>query len=706
MKLSKPTVGALALALVSSSGLATGCGGGTPSRTTLPQLPADEASLLELAPSDAYFVARLDLRELRASSSWDLVEARLATADEAERSIANGTDRVYLAVGGLIDPGPLPPQYDENGAYVSRPDWASIAQGLHGRLPSGVVIVEGASASLCRTIIDGLETTSDTHGFHHGTKDGIVLATRGSDFCALTWEPVWEHLIADATTPSPAARRLMAVARGGSLGTASMAFELDSPGFREVIANVGPSPSAERPQDERWAVIARGSLEILLDGLAAIEWEVRSTPRGFESIGRLQSSHHDRGVMWRELSDIYVRITNLVLQNTDLPASRRESLERYFGTIQLEPQPDGFIARSEITADTIARIFEELPPGEQLSEVVATPDLHALVYTLNGEASDTISRVEPRLAELAALDPEPRSSILVSLAEAYRYVGRYDDARALLTERIAASGNDASIELPRLSGALCQLELELGNGAPARRAAEAGLEACAQGSSECSGERAALLGCKALAMSALGEVDAAVALLRDPAENLDDGSALTIRTALAGVFLRANRTAEASGIADNLCVGRTYLTHCATLFLIQARLLARSGSSPAAIEEGLSGIETRLVRDSNLRVASEVELAFRSIRADAASRSVGSTDETKALCAETYAAVSEAYGVEHPRTLVALLAVARAAKARRDTAELTSSLQRVDALLAHLGPNAVERADRAALGGNTGRRQR
>ena len=702
MKQRHPSIGALVL--LTAVGAAA-CGG-TSSTLARANLPADELSLLELAPSDAFVVARLDMRELRASSSWELVDARLEAASEEERSIANGTDRAYFAVGGLIDAPPTPPMYNENGEYQRRPDWVGLAETFGGRIPAGVAIVEGRVASVCRALVERAETHGESHGYTYGIKDGTVVAVRGDSFCAVTFEPTWQHLLDDATTPSPTLRRLAAVANGGSLGAASMAFELDAPSFRAMIEGIGPDPAREGSDSEQWAPIARRIAQILMDGIAAAEWEVRSTAGGFESVGRLQVTDVDRGIMWREFTSMYLQILDVVMTNPTIPENVRDRYREVFSEVRVEALPDGYLVRSSVSAATVARLFDDLPnsgaaPAVDVATSAPASAVLQLPYELEGDAASTIAAVEPQLANLDQLDARERGDVLTALARSYRFVGRFDDARTLLRSSAEAAGNAGTVVAPTMYAELCALELEVGRAAEAKAAAADGVDAC--GGTYCGELESTLRGCEAIAMAAGGDVSGALAKVSRGNEPSDDASAIRFSVARARVLMIAGRLAEAATTVANVCLGRSHLDPCQEAAVLDAQLVARTSTVAADMESALLGLESRIGNVHGLRATTEASIAFESSRCDARSRIAGTEESTQASCADVYARAVEAYGETHPRTVAAGIGLARTARARRDTTTATATLAKVDRALGALGPNVPERADRTSLGGRAPR---
>ena len=84
-----------------------------------PAAPTDERALLDLAPDDAYFGMRVDLRAARETPHWEEISTLLAASGlkEAVPHLAS-TDRVWLILGGLIKA----PTFESTVAPVEEPD--------------------------------------------------------------------------------------------------------------------------------------------------------------------------------------------------------------------------------------------------------------------------------------------------------------------------------------------------------------------------------------------------------------------------------------------------------------------------------------------------------------------------------------------------------------------------------------------------------
>lgn len=211
---------AAALSLVVSS-----CSSGMPR----PAVPSEERALLDLAPGDAYFGMRVDLRAARATPHWQEFVTLLAASGLKEAVPHLGsTDRVWLLIGGLIEApafestvapveGPdepvdedayedesYPEDYaaetyeEEELAVVNEPTWAPIARVFGGRLPRAVIVVEGSAAALCATAVEG-QALRRVRGYQLGVVNGIAVLLKDRR-CVLTPEPVLDSLLQQETT--------------------------------------------------------------------------------------------------------------------------------------------------------------------------------------------------------------------------------------------------------------------------------------------------------------------------------------------------------------------------------------------------------------------------------------------------------------------------------------------------------------------------
>lgn len=194
-----------------------------------PTVPSEERAVLDLAPDDAYFGVRVDLRAARETPHWQAFTTLLAASGLKDAVPHLGsTDRVWLLLGGLVEaptfaaavPPPealdeeeseedadadegYPDDYgsemypEEEFEAVTEPAWAGIARVFGGRLPRAVIVVDGSAAAVCATAVEG-QALRRVRGYQLGVVNGIAVLLKDRR-CVLTPEPVLDSLLQQDT---------------------------------------------------------------------------------------------------------------------------------------------------------------------------------------------------------------------------------------------------------------------------------------------------------------------------------------------------------------------------------------------------------------------------------------------------------------------------------------------------------------------------
>lgn len=665
-----------------------GCGGGTQARRTLPEA---ESTALALLPSDAFAVARYDGVAMRASPAWPDVEALLEhTGDSEVRMLATSVDRAYVAVGGLIDVPPVPePAGGEDGLRV--PEWIGIARAFGGRLPKVIGVMEGDAASLCAVLLDR-DGAREERGIRYATKDGLALLMQGPRICALTFEPVLRHILDDRGGDAPVLSRLPAMNETGDLGILAAAFELDAPSFRALLEGTQTTSSSE--QDRAQVNRMKSLFEILTGGVAAIEWQVTRGDTGYVLRSRLQASDLDRGVMWREIIEIYIEVMRLFFTPHVIGEEAHAYVDRILTETRLEPRPDGFVLVNPVRDEVVHRLLEDMRPRSY--GVAATEEVTVQVEaTRRGTAEEIIAELEPR-ASGAALLSEDASA----LARAYASRGRYGDAKRTL--RASLERASTPYDRQAVAGLLCSLEIETGHGAEALSVANQALDQCRE--SYC-GDPSELLDCRFVARAMSGDANVLEDLDANATLFTGSGQDYAYGGTRGHVLLSQGRASEAVASLRVACRERYQNDTCGPYTVLLAEALARSGADAAATEHAFERVAA-LHAQSDASAAEDADESARlaTLRCVALATRAPTTPEARATCELAVSRNTETHGELHPETGTAHLFLARVRRASRDEASARASLTVVDRVIATLGPSHPLRRDRDALGTQARRR--
>lgn len=686
----------ISLSVVAASIGLVACGGTTTIRGTLPDA---ERATMALLPNDAFLVGRIDGAAIRATPTWRDVEDDIDEAYGPQMStILRGTDHVYFAVGGLVDAPPVPPQYDEQGTYRSRPAWADVASAFRGRVPAVVAILEGEAASFCRVALSQVET-HETSGFRHGAKDGVAIATQGDRLCAVTLEPVLPHLLSEQGPESPVLDRLGAIDVDGDLGLVTGVFALDAPSFRALVEGAGPiEPDAN---DEQIVAFAKRLFGIFSTGVDAVHWQATRTATGYASRSRVEMSDADRSTMWREISEMYIEGIRAFVDSGIGDREAREVARTIIEGTRIEQLEDGYRVVTGLTDAHVAAFVDAMIPEQHVLEVgEQAVAIDAEESALEGTAAETIARLESEID--ARIGSVAGRATLAELAQAYASVGRFDDARRLLHRLVDATREEPSFGA-LYGGNLCELELVSGHPAEALAAANAAIEVCA--STYCGSAQTEVASCRFVARAMSGDADALAELDRSGNMSSYDGSGTFFGGTRARVLFAVGRYAEAAASARAVCPGPSLAPGCDVYARIEVEALARGTGPLDAVREALDrarsfdpGSASARVQQASSVWAAEVECIARVMREPA-------TEETRDACAAALTASETTHGATHPTTGTIAAFLARALTAARDTRGAAAALAKANAALATLGPTHPLRADVEAVSARPARRR-
>lgn len=691
------------LALAAAAVALAACGGGG---STLPRasLPTADESLVRYLPSDAFVVGRLDGAAMRALPAWPEFDATLEREDPQFRTAVRGTDVVYGAVGGLIDAPPVPSREpDADGNWPRRLAWSELAEGLGGKIPMAVAVVRGPVAALCATLLLEVDTR-EAAGLRYGSKEGVTIATRGSDICLVTFEPVFSHLVEMRSGVSPAARRLASLSVDGNLGVAVAAWDLDAPAYRQLVDVAGTGETSER--GVQYASMFRRIYGILSSGITSVEWRASFQGGQYSSVTQVHASDTGRGVMWREVAEIYVEIFRVIAEAEVARDEAQAQIRHIASNTHVDERPDGFVVETRFDEETVASFFRAIAPTSELPMEAAVADASDLMSQLSGSANEVVAAAEPRLGELSDVDGYQRATIVASLAASYRTLGRFDDARRLLADTLASMADDSASNLSHLWAEQAELELVTGHAGQAESIAAEGVNRCL--SDYCGAYLSILQVQLARAVALRG--NAADALSRIDAITISDGTSeegIIVARGQLEILIHAGRSTEAAAAAHVLCATRTSYAPCGDVMTLEAEALARGTGPLDAVTRAIESARNAASSEST-RVGDERRVQLAAVACVARATRSAASAESRAACADALVEATQVHGESHPVTTMIRLDLARTTSAARDAATTQEQLARVDAALANLGPDLLSlRTVRASFNARpTGRRPR
>ncbi|MCA9535806.1 MAG: hypothetical protein KC593_19105 [Myxococcales bacterium] len=722
--------------------LGVGCAsGGTPR----PRLPAEEHALLELMPNDAFLGVRVDMRALRATPHWQELEQAMVTGGAAEdvQRYFRDTDRVVAVVGGFID-APSYPEPDPEAPPVQAPAWVAIAQGLNGKLPRAVAVIEGEGAALCDTALEGQERR-EVRGYQLGVVNGIALL-RGERVCVVTLEPVLDSLLTQARGPAADVLGMLAApGPGGAASIMSYVADYSAPGYAAWVEQHGAAARAQleasrqrrREAAEAAAAAAESGETTSVDELDALAGlgdfasrmeevvnqtivlflEVsKITMRGMVSTS-MQLSHHDggydfrsrvaisdegRSVMWRELLRMYLDIARAAVAVYDIPDEPREVLTAALNAVRIEERPDGYevVARASDRRVTSLLAFAQREGADLVPNV---PDVDGFdsPWVLIGQieraeydsAPDVISGLEPNLARILEMsDRDARRRGLVLLARAYASLGRYQDAVSLLNSGVENDrAHAATVEyymrpdvfagMCGLAAELCEQQLEWGFAELAGAAAAM----VADEGQTCADVSYQAFACGQVAEARQGRAEAALAAIEE--RSWGEVDVVQFGAARSQVLGELGRWDSAFEAARATCVGPLTGSTCPSVFPAAVSAMARGGSTlaqhDAAFELARASYPGTV--SGNLAedsTASLVALGDCARRVRLAPRDAA----TLTACVAAGEVTARLHGSTHPRTALALLFLSMARDAGGDAAGAAAARQELDAIRSSLGP--------------------
>lgn len=725
------------LALALTSALVAGCGSAGRPRHTLPE---DERGLLELTPNDAFMGARLDLRAARAMPHWAELETWLTKySGEDWSEWLDGTDRVVLLVGGLVT-APSFPEVDPDAEQAPAPPaWVPLARAFGGALPRAVLVVEGSAAELCRAALEG-HSGREVRGYRVGVTNGLALLVRERE-CLLTYEPVVDSLLNQPPgPPSPIAGQLAGRTDEGAPSIFRYAIQHDDPGFVALIeqGSVGADREVERQRElrrEREASLAEGgesgeqssaflmsmmmNIELFTAQLAKFRWElgeialhgltesegylVHEEGSGYTVRQRVRFDHAARAAMSGEVVRVALQLFERTVTTFDIPEPGREVRLSIVRGVEVTDRPDGYDLRAAWSDSVVNAVValanqpdEEWLPREDeaddsAGQVSVYDEWNRAVSAPIAESLPMLEALQQRLAE----DPAHHFRFLVrtSLASAYSFFGRYDDAVAFLRaeiDREVANGNDtpeASWAMCHTAAELCEVHLRQGF---ARQAEEASTIAI-QGGSTCAEANYVAFACQQVARAQQGAVDSALeaAEARVPRDEEDEEYFDTLLFAMLRIrILQAGgRDDDANQVLQATCPRPILGEWCLDWFDVELGVTASVGSSLERWDAQLLDARAAYPGGPTLnmfdnRVAAALKVADCTRRARLAPRDAA----TLAACEAAQAFVDGQHGPTHvsaAEVRIPLLAVYRAQRRAADATRVSDELV---ALRTRLGP--------------------
>ena len=674
------------------SGLLVACGGAGGGRSTFPEAERTATSLI---PEDAFIMGRLDAEALRATPAFVSVRDRLERTQGSEvTTLVMGTTRVYFAVGGLVDvPTPVAPDGDP---APGRPPWHELAEVFGGRIPKAVGILEGDAAALCSVALMeavSTETVRTSGEYRYAVHQGVAIIMRGQSLCAVTFEPVVPYLLGETSGPAPIIGRLAAIADGADFGIASVAFELDSPAFRAMIEGIGPTdPDAN---DLQIADAVRRVVNIFLRGIEATEWQLGRNDTGYVSRSRIQMSDMDRGVMWREITQMYFDILNALVESGVFGEDVNTHLRGLVADTRIERRSDGHIVVTGISDARVASFIDAISPtqGVRDFENGTEVSVEPAPVNLDGSAAETIESVEPNIA--SSMQTYEGRAAIHELARAYMTVGRFADAKRLLRQAMDAQTDEVATRAA-YAAPLCEFELYTGHAAEALAVANAQIEACA--SSYCGDALGELTSCQFVARAMGGDVEALDGLEQSTSLIYMDEPSLGFGGTRGRLLFAAGRYLEAAASIRAVCVGTAQGDRCLPFELVEAEAMARADVPLARAFQATVRARIASANLINARAQQETNVRLMSIECLAQSTRAPASDDANTACQSAVENATSVHGASHVETAFAALAYARVLTARRDTAGAARELAKVDAVLPSLGPAHRLRADRASAG--------
>lgn len=726
--------------------LGVGCAsGGTPR----PRLPAEEHALLELMPNDAFLGVRVDMRALRATPHWQELEQAMVTggaAEEVQRYFRD-TDRVVAVVGGFID-APSYPEPDPEAPPVQAPAWVAIAQGLHGKLPRAVAVIEGEGAALCDTVLEGQERR-EVRGYQLGVVNGIALLRR-ERVCIVTLEPVLDSLLTQQRGPAADVLGMLAApGPGGAASIMSYVADYSAPGYSAWVEQHGAAARAQLEESrqrrreaaeaaEAAAAAAAEGAEVQptdgLDGLdgmgdfaSRMEEMVNQTIVLFLEVSKItmrgmvstsmQLSHHDggydfrsrvtiadegRSVMWRELLRMYLDIARAAVSVYDIPDEPREVLTAALNAVRIEERSDGYevVARASDRRVTSLLAFAQREGAELVPNV---PDVDGFdsPWVLVGQieraeydpAPDVIASLEPNLARIQEMsDRDARRRGLVLLARAYASLGRYQDAVGLLNSSIEADrAHAATVEYymrPDVFVGMCGLAAELCEQqlewGYAELAGATATTAADEGQS-CTDLSYQAFACAQVAEARQGRAEAALAALEE--RSWGEVDVVQFGAARSQVLGELGRWDSAFEAARATCVGPLTGSTCPGVFPAAVEAMARGGSTLAQHDAAFELARASYPGAASGPLADDSNASLVAL-GDCARRVRLAPREAATLtaCVTAGEVTARLHGSAHPRTALALLFLSAARTAAGDAAGAAATRQELDAIRSSLGP--------------------
>ena len=682
---------------------ATGCAGTAAGMRTL---AGESGRGVAYLPSDAFFAARLDVRAMREVPGWGAIEAVLTATRPLEGRGWLTTDVAYFAMGGLVDvalPPPAPPPADtlaEAGAGevvppATEPKWVELARGLGGRLPSVVITLEGREVSLCsQSLVDS--EVREAQGFRIATEDGFSVAVAGDALCVMTFAPLIDGVLAArSATPRIVSRLTSDPALVG------VAVELGSTGLREVIAALreqsgrgsnATAALADESEDTAAIRLAERVFGALGEGIEAIEWQLGRSGASFASRTRIYADDMDRGIMWRELTEMALAMIAAFGESGLGGIEASHAVDAISESTTVEEEDDGFVLVTRIADTTVTGIVEGLVSDE------STDALDDPSYEDDGSASDLFDvpnlpaaermvEIQTKLDAMLEATSHQRWPVVISLAEAYAHLGRFDDAARLLVRAETLAPEDERWEIRR---AMIEIHIARGHVADALAVVDAAIAACATSYCPHGREHQAL---RSLVIAIRGDADALDAF--DAAVSTDTGSSDDFIVMRARVLVARSNWAEAYPVLDALvAVSRSPEYQTRSLREAYVESLARSGQSLARVRAANARVFAADDAEGERRDEITTRLYY-----DCLARSLREPSEptSRASCGEAATRATAEHGAAHPLTASAALEYARVLAAARDTAGARRELAKVDAALGAIGPAHPLHARRAAL---------
>jgi hypothetical protein len=413
-------------------------------------------------------------------------------------------------------------------------------------------------------------------------------------------------------------------------------------------------------------------------------------------------SDEDRSVMWRELLRMYLEIARTAVSVYEMPDEPREVLTAALGAVRVDERPDGYEVVARASDRRVTSLLEYARrEGAEYAPSMTHPDSSDSPWVLHSQIASAeydppaaiIQALEPNIARIRALDDrDVRLNGLRGLARAYASVGRYQDARTLLSESIDEDRahaetvehyqrSDVFAGMCGLAAELCEQHLEWGY---AEEAGQAAGVAADEGQT-CADASYAAFACAQVAEARLGRAAEALAAVEQ--RSWGEVDVVRFGAARSQVLGALGRWDAAFEAARATCVGPLSGQTCPVVFPAAVEAMARGGSSLTQFDPDFEAARASYPGTASSSMATDTLASLVAI-GDCARRVRLAPREANTLsaCSAAYEVATTLHGAAHPRTALALVFLGLARTAAGDRAGAAAAQQELDAVRSSLGP--------------------